>query len=126
MPRVVALVSLAILLLASIPVGQAQGSGKTASDGQQIGNVLNVRKVLRNPYLLSRYPTTHYYLLYFEVRASERTYCSEYETPVLDEIEDVFAAKGKDVEFALKGKNFKLRTPQGRTIKAHLIDEKQC
>jgi len=98
----------------------------SSSEGQQIGKVLSVRKVLRNPYVFSRYPRIHYYLLYFAVRASDQTYCSEYETPVLDEIDDVFSAKDKTVEFVLKGKNLTLRTPQGRTVKAHLVDEKQC
>jgi len=98
----------------------------SSSEGQQIGKVLSVRKVLRNPYFFSRYPRIHYYLLYVAVRASDRMYCSEYETPVLDEIDDVFSAKDKDVEFVLKGKNLTLRTPHGRTIKAHLVDEKQC
>ncbi len=62
-----------------------------------------MRKVLRNPYFVSRYPQIHYYLLYFAVRVSDKTYCSEYETPVLDEIDDLFAAKDKDVEIVLKG-----------------------
>jgi hypothetical protein len=38
----------------------------------------------------------------------------------------VFSAKDKDVEFVLKGKNLMLRTPHGRTIKAHFVEEKQC
>jgi hypothetical protein len=98
----------------------------SSSEGQQTGKVLSVRKVLRNPYSFSRYPRIHYYLIYVAVRASDQTYCSEYETPVLDEIDDVFSAKDKTVEFVLKGKNFTLKTPRGRTIKARLTDEKQC
>jgi len=112
-----------------VAIGYAQGPEHppaSSSESPQIGKVLSVRKVLRNPYFFSRYPRIHYYLLYFAVRASDRTYCSEYETPVLDEIDDVFSAKDKDVEFVLKGKNLTLRTPHGRTIKAHLVDEKQC
>ena len=110
-------------------IGYAQGSEPppaSSSEAQQIGKVLSVRKVLRAPYFFSRYPRIHYYLLYFAVRASGQTYCSEYETPVLDEIDDLFSAKDKDVEFVLKGKNLTLRTPHGRTIMAHLVDEKQC
>ena len=64
--------------------------------------------------------------LYFAIRVSDKTYCSEYETPVLDEVDDLFSAKDKDVEFGLKGNNLTLRTPRGRKIKAHLVDEKQC
>jgi hypothetical protein len=120
-----------VLLAASfaVAIGYAQGPehpSASSSESQQRGKVLSVRKVLRNPYFFSRYPRIHYYLLYFAVRASDQTYCSEYETPVLDEIDDVFSAKDKDVEFVLKGRNLTLRTPHGRTVKAHLVDEKQC
>ena len=68
----------------------------------------------------------HYYLLYFAVRTSDQTYCAEYETPVLDEIDDLLSAKDKDVEFVLKGKRLTLRTPKGRKLKAHLAEQKQC
>jgi hypothetical protein len=58
----------------------------SSGEGQQIGKILSVRKVLENRYFVSRYPQIHYYLLYFAVRISDQTYCAEYETPVLDEI----------------------------------------
>ena len=45
---------------------------------------------------------------------------------MLDEVDDLFSAKDKDVEFVLRGNNLTLRTPRGRKIKAHLVDEKQC
>ena len=85
-----------------------------------------MRKVLENRYFVSRYPQIHYYLIYFAVRTSDQTYCAEYETPVLDEIDDLFSAKDKDVEFVLKGKSLTLRTPKGRKLKAHLLEEKRC
>jgi hypothetical protein len=81
---------------------------------------------LENRYFVSRYPQIHYYLLYFAVRTSDQTYCAEYETPVLDEIDDLFSAKDKDVEFVLKGKSLTLRTPRGRRLKARLVEQKQC
>jgi hypothetical protein len=121
-PVLLATVFLAVAMYAN---GSAPPQS-SSSEGQQIGKVLSVRKVLRNPYVFSRYPRIHYYLLYFAVRASDQTYCSEYETPVLDEIDDVFSARDKAVEFVLKGKNLTLRTPHGRTVKARLVDEKQC
>jgi hypothetical protein len=123
---------LSVVILAGVflvAIGYAQRPEHppdSSSESPQIGKVLSVQKVLRNPYFFSRYPRVHDYLLYFAIRASGRTYCSEYETPVLDEIGDVVSAKDKDVDFVLKGKNLTLRTPQGRTIKAHLVDEKQC
>ena len=98
----------------------------SSSEGRQVGKILSVRKVLENHYFVSRYPQIHYYLLYLAVRTSNQTYCAEYETPVLDEIDDLFSAKDKDVEFVLKGKSLTLRTPKGRKVKAHVVEEKRC
>ncbi len=123
---------LAVVLVTGVflvAIGSAQSSEPppaSSSEAQQIGKILSVRKALRNPYFFSRYPRIHYYLLYFAVRASDRTYCSEYETPVIEEIDDLFSAKDKDVEFVLKGKSLTLRTPGGRKLKARLVELKQC
>jgi hypothetical protein len=123
---VLPLVLLATVVLAA--TRYAHGSApplSSSGEGQQIGKILSVRKVLRDQYF-GRYPQIHYYLLYFAVRTSDQTYCAEYGTPVLDEIDDLFSAKDTDVEFALKGKSLTLRTPKGRKFKAHLVKEKQC
>lgn len=80
--------------------------------------------VIRTSSVAIRRSTTICFILRFGVPIAH--IASEYETPVLDEIEDVFSATNKDVEFVLKGKTFKLRTPHGRTIKAHLVEGKQC
>jgi len=93
---------------------------------QSVNHVFALTLTLGNHYFVPRYPQIHYYILYFAIRVSDKTHCSEYETPVLDEIDDLFSAKDKDVEFALKGESLTLRTPRGRKIKAHLVDEKQC
>ena len=71
------------------------------SEGQQIGKILSVRKTVGSSYLVNRYGRIHSYQLNFAVRVSDQTYCSVYETPVLDEIDDLFAAKDKDVEIVL-------------------------
>lgn len=118
---------LATVILAAIRY--AYGSAPPASsssEGQQIGKILSVRKVLQNYYFVSRYPRIHYYLLYFAVRTSEQIYCAEYETPVIDEIDDLFSAKDKDVKIVLKGKTLTLRTPKGWEFKARLVKRKQC
>jgi hypothetical protein len=59
-------------------------------------------------------------MLYISVRVSDQTYCSEYETPVLDEINDVLSANGKDVEVLLKDKRIIVRTPKGRQAQGSL------
>jgi hypothetical protein len=125
--RVLQLVLLATVILAAITYGYGSPPPPSSSgEGQQIGKILSVRKVLENHYFVSRYPQIHYYLLYFAVRISDQTYCAEYETPVLDEIDDLLSAKDKDVEVVLKGKSLTLRTPKGRKLKAHLVKQKQC
>ncbi len=123
---VLPMVLLATIVLAARYEQSSAPPPSSSSEGQQIGKILSVRKVLGNRYFVSRYPQIHYYFLYFAVRTSDQTYCSEYETPVLDEIDDLFSAKDKDVEFVLNGKNLTLRTPHGRKIKAHLVEKKQC
>jgi hypothetical protein len=91
---VLPVVLLATVGLAAIGYSSAHPPS-SSSEGQQIGKILSVRKVLENRYFGSRYPQVHYYLLYFAVRASEQTYCAEYETPVLDEIDDLFPRRTK-------------------------------
>jgi hypothetical protein len=118
---------LATVVLAATGYGHSSASPPSSStEGQQIGKILSVRKVLENRYFVSRYPQIHYYLLYFAVRTSDQTFCAEYETPVLDEIDDLFSAKDKDVAFVLKGKSLTLRTPKGRKLMAWLVEQKQC
>ena len=85
---------LATVVLAATGYGHSSApTPNSSSEGQQIGKILSVRKVLGNRYFVSRYPQIHYYLLYFAVRTPDQTYCAEYETPVLDEIDDLFSAK---------------------------------
>ena len=117
------------LVLFATVVSAATGYGHSSSpppsssnEGHQIGKILSVRKVLAHRYFMSRYPRIHYYLIYFAVRTSDQTH----ETPVLDEIADLFSAKDKDVEFELKGKSLTLKTPKGRRFKARLVEQKQC
>jgi hypothetical protein len=50
--------------------------------------------------------------LYFAVRTSDRTYCANYETFVLDQIDDLFSAQEKDVKVVFKGKSLTLTTPK--------------
>ena len=130
LPRV--LLAVFVLEVCLAPIQCAYGSGRaptSSNESQQTARILSVRKVLSNQYFVSRYPQIHYYMLYISLRISEQTYCSEYETPVFDEIEDVTSANGKSVEVLLKGKSIVIpviRTPKGRKLKAHLVDGKKC
>jgi hypothetical protein len=124
-PVVLPLVLLVGVFLGASALG-AESTSASSGEGQQTGKVLSVRKVLQNPYFVSRYPIVHYFTVYFTLRISDQTYCAEYETPVLDEINDLFSAKGKDLEVVRKGKNLTVRTPGGRSLKARLTGERQC
>jgi hypothetical protein len=118
-----------VLVFVSLPsavIEYGSGLARVSSNEDQMGTILSVRKVLRDPYFVSRFPRIHYYILYISIRVSDQTYCSEYETPVLDEIQDVLSANGKEVEVVLRDKKIILRTPQGRKLKVHLTETKQC
>ena len=93
-------VLVATVVLTATMYAHTSASLPTSSEGQQIGKILSVRKVLQNHYFVSRYPQIHYYLLYLAVRTSDQTYCVEYETPVLDEIDDLFSAKDRRISLA--------------------------
>ena len=117
------------LALSLGPVELVSGSAHPAeqgNQGEQIVRIVSVRKVLRNQYFISRYPQIHYYILYISLRASDHTYCTEYETPVLDEIADVSSATNQNIEVVVKGKSINIQTPGGRKLKAHLAKGSQC
>jgi hypothetical protein len=95
-----------------------------------MGHVVALRKIALQLYekfwkiviLSAVIPKSTITCFIFVVGTSDQTYCAEYETPVLDEIDDLFSAKDKNVEFVLKGKNLTLRTPKGRKLKAHSVE----
>jgi DNA-binding CsgD family transcriptional regulator len=120
---------LVLLLATGLPWQQrpcSQSAPGSSRNDRQVGKILSVRKLLRNPYFVSRYPQIHYYVLYLAVRMADHTYCGAYETPVLDEISDAFAAQGKDVEVVVKEKRLTVITPKGFKLKAHLVEARQC
>jgi hypothetical protein len=74
--RVLLLVLLATVILAATIYGHGSPPPPSSSgEGQQIGKILTVQKVLENRYFVSRYPQIYYYLLYIAVRTSDQTYC---------------------------------------------------
>ncbi len=121
------LVLLATLVFTAAGFAQSAAPGPRAStDVQQTGKIVNVRKVPLGYHFVTRYPQVRYYLLYLTVRLSDRTYCAEYETPVIQEIDGLFAAKDNDVTVVLNGKRLNVRTPNGRIVKALLSERNQC
>jgi hypothetical protein len=100
--------------------------GGTAENTEQTAKVLSVRKVLENQYFTSRFPHIHYYMLYISLDISDQTYCTEYETPVLDEILDASSAINQNVKVIVKGKSIRVHAPKGHDLKVHLTKESQC
>jgi hypothetical protein len=114
------------ILLDMLVGPKPKASAGTLENGNQTAKVVSVRKVLRDQYFGSRYPHTHYYLLYISLGFSDQTYCSEYETPVLDEIWDVSSAINQNVSVAVNGQSFLITAPKGHKLKAHMAKANQC
>jgi hypothetical protein len=125
---------LPLALLATLVLMTARFAPRSAPprdssrESPQIGKILSVQKTLltTRPFVSRYYPQIRYYLLQFAVRVSDKTYCGEYKTPVLEEIDDLYAAKGKDVHIVLKGKSLTVKTPKGRKLKTWVAEPKHC
>jgi hypothetical protein len=93
----------------------------------QTAKVLSVRSIRHmdgpSP---SRFPRPIYFTVDFAFRISAQSYCTGYETPVLDEVQDLQAAQGKDVQVEVRGKKLIVVLPTGRKIKAELEKPTQC
>lgn len=118
---VVLVVCLAVVyLFLAAPLVSTQTSYQTAT-------VVSVRSIrhMDNPYP-SRFPRPVYFTIDFAFRMSAQSYCTGYETPVLDEVQDLLASQGKDVKIEVHGKKFIVLLPTGRRIKAELEKPTQC
>ena len=96
---------------------------------RQTGRISGVHRVLRcTPLCTTRYSRIHDFDVYFSFRIGEQTYCGDYETTVLDEINDLASSAGKDVEIALDKdkKRVVLYTPQNRKLKARIVRTSEC
>jgi len=96
------------------------------SDGYRAARVLSVREVRHASFPASRYPTTPQYTLDLAFRYSGQTYCTGYETPVLDEVHDLLAANGHDIQVDMHGRKLLLVLPSGRRVKAELVRSNEC
>ena len=113
-----------VLLLAFFVI--LPGLAQTSSGDYQSAKVLSVREVRHASFHNSRYPTTPQYTMDVAVQFAGQTYCTGYETPVLDEVHDLEAANGKDVQVSVHGKQMQLLLPNGRHVRADLVKSTQC
>ena len=102
------------------------GVAQTSSSDLQTAKVLSVREVRHAGFRNSRYPTTPQYTMDLAVQFAGQTYCTGYETPVLDEVHDLMAANGKDVQVSLHGKQMQFVLPNGRKVRADVVKSTQC
>lgn len=115
------------LLLTAIVASIAYTLTGTATRGaQQAAQVLSVREVRHASFPTSRYPTTPQYTLDLAFRYSGQIYCTGYVTPVLDEVHDLMAANGHDIQVDMHGKKLLLVLPSGRRVKAELVKSTEC
>ncbi len=91
------------------------------------GKLVEVRQSVVRGYPLSRYAAIHVYTMYFTVKTATDTYCVEYDTPVLDEVKELRASSGKNVQLDLQGKKrVRMILPNNRQLKADLEPAEQC
>jgi hypothetical protein len=115
---------LGLALLAAFVI--LPGLAQTTSGDYQTAKVLSVREVRHASFRNSRYPTTPQYTMDVAIQYAGQTYCTGYETPVLDEVHDLEAVNGKDVQVAVHGKQMQLVLPNGRHVRADLVKSTQC
>jgi hypothetical protein len=109
-----------VIIIASDPIVFAQNSYQTAT-------VVSVREIRHSPGLNpSRFSGPVYFSIDFALRVSDNSYCVDYETPVLDEVQDLRSANGREVKLEIHGKKLAVVLPTGRRIKAELVKQAQC
>lgn len=88
-----------------------------------------MRRKLRGTFLsTTRYSRIHDFDVFFSLRIGQQTYCGDYETVVLDEINDLASSQGKDVEITLNQskRRVTLYMPQNRRLKARIVSASHC
>lgn len=96
---------------------------------KQIGRILSVRKAPRSSIVCTtRYSRIRDFDVYLSIRIADQIYCGDYETPVLDEIDDLLASSGKLVRLKLNERENRitLSTPHYRRLKAHIVRPIHC
>lgn len=96
---------------------------------RETARIANVRSVSREAFLYTpRTSRIHDFDVYFSLRAGQESYCVDYETVVLDEIQDLVGAEGKDLSVSLNTRKNRVvvYTPQSRRLKARMVRASFC
>jgi len=116
-----------LALLLATPPSLAQAPSGVPPDGLQTARIVSVRQVKQtNSFPMSRYPTVARFTVDFAFRLAGGSYCTAYETPVLDEVQDLVSANGQEVKVEVHGKKITVILPNGRKIRAELVKDTQC
>lgn len=96
---------------------------------RESARIAGVRSTSHEAFLYTtRYSRIQDFDVYFSLRAGKETYCVDYETVVLDEIQDLTDAEGKDLNVSLEPRKNKviIYTPQSRKLKARIVRADLC
>ena len=114
-------------LLVAAAFSPAQAPPGVPPDGLHTAKIVSVRQIKQtNSFPLSRYPTVARFTIDFAFRLEGGSYCTAYETPVLDEVQDLVSANGQEVRVEIHGKRITVVLPNGRKIHAELVKDTQC
>lgn len=117
---------LALLLFSAFVV--AQTAPGFPSDAVLTAKIVSVRQIKQtNSFPMSRYPTIARFTVDFAFKYGAGNYtCTAYETPVLDEVQDLVSANGQEVKVEIHGKKITVTLPSGRKIHADIVKDAQC
>ena len=73
-----------------------------------------------------RWYLTRQFTVDFAVKYANQTYCGEVTTTVVNEVDDLMASKGHQVQVLARGKDIDVTLQNGLRIKAHQVAAKKC
>ena len=118
--------TLLVLLVASLSVGVGAESVSVSDPGQaQTGTVVEThseKKVVQT----GRWMIVRQFTVNVEVKCSDKTYCGEVTTTVVNEVDDLMASKGQSVGCSESGHDIDLTLKSGRRVKAHQVAANKC
>jgi hypothetical protein len=115
----------AIVLLLLLFVGCLPSVAQSQSGAGQDGTLVDThsdKKVVQT----GRWMIVRQFTVDFSVKCSDKTYCGEITTTVVNEVADIEASKGKPVALLASGKDIDVTLENGRRIKARQVASVKC
>ena len=116
------LVLLAACLSGSVGVEAASVSDPAQTKTGTIVETHSDKKVVQT----GRWMVVRQFTVNVEVKCSDKTYCGEITTTVVNEVDDLMANKGQSVECSESGHDLDLTLRSGRRVKAHQVAANKC